>query len=45
MRKSTFGGATQVRENCEVCGKEIQVNIRKGTGICSGDCAKKVGKL
>lgn len=26
---------------CRVCGKEIHAMIRRGTGICSGNCEKE----
>jgi len=29
---------TQKPEKCRVCKKPVRVNIRRGTGICSGNC-------
>jgi hypothetical protein len=28
----------QAEERCRVCHREVRVNIRRGTGICCGDC-------
>lgn len=30
------------KNTCRVCGKEIRILIRRGSGVCSNDCEKKL---
>jgi hypothetical protein len=30
-----------VNDTCQVCGDEIKMMVRKGTGICCNNCEKK----